>query len=81
MLERVESHPVELPGVSPSPLRKALAGWELSEQQGETPAPCQTGRTLKQIKTLTVAFGKTNDIRYLMYQIHAKAVAAKINNF
>lgn len=46
-LERVEVDPAELPGGPPSPLQKALGGWELSEQQGETQALSQRGWTLK----------------------------------
>lgn len=46
-LEMVEVDPVELPDGPPSPLQKALAGWELSEQQGETQALSQRGQTLK----------------------------------
>lgn len=42
-LEMVEADPVELPDGPPSPLQKALAGWELSEQQGETQALSQRG--------------------------------------
>lgn len=48
-LEMVDSDPVELPGGPPSLLQKALAGWELSEQQGETQALFQRGRTLKKM--------------------------------
>lgn len=40
-LEMVEVDPVELPDGPPSPLQKALVGWELSEQQGETQALSQ----------------------------------------
>lgn len=43
----VESDPVEQPGGPPSLLQKALAGWELSEQQGETQSLSQRGWTLK----------------------------------
>lgn len=42
-LEMVESDPVELPGGPPSLLQKALAGWEPSEQQGETQVLSQRG--------------------------------------
>lgn len=43
----VEAHHEELPDGPPSPLQKALAGWELSEQQGETQALSLRGQTLK----------------------------------
>lgn len=45
-LERVEVDPAELPDGPPSPLQKALADWELSEQQGETQSLSQRGWTL-----------------------------------
>lgn len=46
-LEMVEADHVELPGDPPSPVQKALVGWELSEQQGETQGLSQRGQTLK----------------------------------
>lgn len=42
-LEMLEADPGEQPDGPPSPLQKALAGWELSEQQGETQALSQRG--------------------------------------
>lgn len=35
-LEMEEADPAELPDDPPSPLKKAMAGWELSEQQDAT---------------------------------------------
>lgn len=43
----VEPDPGEQPDGFPSPREKALAGWELSEQQGETQALSQRVLILK----------------------------------
>lgn len=42
-LEMVEADHVELPDDPPSPVQKALVGWGLSEQQGETQCLSQRG--------------------------------------
>lgn len=43
----VEADPGERPDGPPSPLKKALAGWELSKQQGVTQALFDWAETLR----------------------------------
>lgn len=57
-----EVDPVELPDGPPSPLQKAQAGWEPSEQQGETQALSEWGQTLGRGKKFTVALAKRENI-------------------
>lgn len=66
----VEADPEEQPDGPPSPLQKALAGWELSKQQGVTQALFDQVQTLRRKQNAYSGHVKIKDIGIVVVRIN-----------
>lgn len=74
----VEADPEEQPDGPPSPLQKALAGWELSKQQGVTQALFDRAQTLRRKQNAYDGLVKIKDIGIDVVRINKTLTCLKI---